>query len=102
MKTIEEINIIRNKLRNFVTSEEGGKLRIQLENLANQNYMHKHTLEEYLKYMNIHQCSFKRNGNQCTNHSYVWTMFSVPSQHATGDCIEECLDNAILKSRGLI
>ena len=61
------------------------------------NYVPKHAPSVYFGYMNRHACSFGRNHPQSQNHPYVWTMFSVPSQHVMGDCIEECLDNVLAK-----
>lgn len=97
---MEEVKAeIRAKLREFVSSEEGQALRLRLENIARKHYVHNNYVEDYLKYMNDNPCSFERNHAQASNFPYVWTMFSVPSQHVMGDCIEECLDKAIDASK---
>ena len=92
---------IRNKLRQFVMPEEGVKLRTMLKEYAERTYKPKYEIL-YLKYMNEYECSFDRNSAQSQNSPYVWTMFSIPSQHVMGDCIEECLDLAIEKEQRLL
>jgi len=92
------IEELRDKLREFIPAEEGAAIRSMLESYAAKNYVPKHAPSVYLNYMNGHTCSFDRNGSQCVNHPYVWTMFSVPSQHVMGDCIEECFDKALFKA----
>lgn len=88
---------IREKLSEFVSYAEGESLREELEIMAKKDYKPKHHADFYLSFMNDHECSFKRNHPQGQNFPYVWTMFSVISQHVMGDCIQECLDNAIDK-----
>ena len=92
---------IRKKLsdhNNFYSAEEGERLRKQLMILS-EGYVPKHTQEEYWAFtkhcMSLGGIHITTNGYQCTNHPYVYTFFSVPSQHVMGDCLEECLDNAI-------
>jgi hypothetical protein len=91
------IDAIRKQLSNFVSYEDGQKLRQQLEEHSRNTYIPRHP-DKYLQFMNKYECCFKRNPAQSQNHPYVWTMFSVPSQHVMGDCTEECLDKAMIKS----
>lgn len=90
--TAEEI---REKLSSFIEYEEGQDLRNRLKIMAVVTYIPKFDLEAYLHYMNSFPCSFDELHPQDTNHPYYWSMFSVPSQHVYGDCVEECLDKAI-------
>lgn len=91
----EEIEKIRNKLRNFIEYEEGRKLRLELHKFAVKYYKPNHTPSEYFKFMNENECSFKINGAQQTNFPYYFSLFTTKSQHVYGDCIEECLDKAM-------
>lgn len=93
------VDSIRNILGDFVSADKGETLREELALIASVNYIPAYDCDSYMRYMNKHECSFNKNHPQSTNHPYVWTMFSVPSQHIMGDCIEECLDKAIFKSR---
>lgn len=86
---------IRTELESFVEYNRGILLRKELEKIAKESYVPKHKSEEYLIFMNNNECSFDKNHPQSKNHPYVWTMFSVVSQHVMGDCIEECFDKAM-------
>lgn len=80
----------------FVTAEEGEALRAQRLKSALANYKPKHTPQEYLEFMNARSCAdFKKNHSQDMNWPQVFTLFTIPSQHVRGDCIEECLDIAM-------
>ena len=78
--------------------EEGEAIRAKLATYAKKNYVPKHGASDYLRYQNQHECDFEKIHPQDENYPYVWTMFSVPSQHVRGDCIEECLDQALAKA----
>ena len=90
-----EVDEIRVRLRQFVTAEEGTKLRKQLNDHARCNYLHKNYLENYLNFLNENECTLDIIHPQSTNHPYYWGMFCIKSQWVYGDCIEECLDKAI-------
>ena len=92
---------LRDKLKDHIIYEEGKKIRKELNEYARQNYVPKYDLSEYLRFMNNNECTFLINHPQGSNFPYYWTMFSIISQHVRGDCIEECLDNAIeLEKKG--
>ena len=90
-----DIDEIRNRLREFVSFEEGKKLRDALEEHAKANYKPQHDCSEYLLFMNEHTCDFDREHPQNENSPYVWRLFTIKNQFVFGDCIEECLDNAM-------
>lgn len=96
----QKINEIREKLKQFVTPDEGLALREILAQYAKQTYIPKNPESEYFRYMNMYECRFTKNGAQSTNFPQVWCMFSIPAQHVRGDCIEECLDKAIEYENG--
>ena len=89
-----ERGVMREQLREFMPYEEGEKIRQQLKEMAEANYVPQHP-RRYLEFMNKHACSFTVNHPQSQNHPFYWCMFSVKSQHVHGDCVEECLDKAI-------
>ena len=90
------IAVIRARLReHFIPYKEGGELRAQLKAHAEATYVKQHTADEYMHFINENECDFKVQHNQAANFPYYWRMFSVRSQHVSGDCIEECLDNAM-------
>jgi hypothetical protein len=89
------VDIIRDKLRHHLDYDQSKEIRNKLKSYAEQTYKPLHTDGAYLLFMNTNECSFSINGMQSTNHPYYWCLFSVKSQHVYGDCIEECLDNAI-------
>ena len=93
--TYSEVIAIRNRLREFVSFEEGEKARKALKEYAEAHYSPQHTPSEYLAFMNEHECSFKVIHPQSENFPYYWGLFTVKSQHVHGDCIEECLDKAM-------
>ena len=86
---------LRDKLKDSVEYKEGKRIRAELNKYALENYAPKHLASEYLKFLNNNECSFKINHPQASNLPYYWTMFSIISQDVRGDCIEECLDNAL-------
>lgn len=92
---ITQIANIRSVLKTFVEFEHGKTLREQLKEIAAETYVPKHSPADYFKFLNLNAASFSENHPQSSNHPYVWTMFTVASQHVMGDCIEECLDKAL-------
>lgn len=82
-------------LTEFVTYEDGKKLRAELHSIALREYQPRHTANEYLAFMNRHVPTFDLCGTQSTNHPWYMSMFTIISQHVYGDCVEECLDTAM-------
>jgi len=93
----DSIEIMRHKLRNFISYDEGGKIRESLKDYAKEHYHPMHTSNEYLLFMNDNACTFKKVHNQSTTFPYYWGLFSQKSQYVHGDSIEECLDKALKK-----
>jgi hypothetical protein len=86
------VDAIRERLREYISPEEGRRLRNQLRVISIQEYKPKRTADEYMKWIEENFPSFEKNHPQSTNHPYYLTMFSVASQHMAGDCIAECID----------
>ena len=93
--TIIDRDKIREQLKQHVVYQKGLDIRKQLKQYAELYYTPKHSPDVYMRYLRDNECSFRIAGAQSTNHPYYWEMFSIPSQHVYGDCIEECFDNAI-------
>jgi len=91
---------LRARLTVFIVWDEGKAIREELNRRARESYQRQNELEDYMKFMNDHECSFDVNGWQCQNSPYYYTMFSVVSQHVRGDCVEECLDKAMEIANG--
>lgn len=90
---------IRAELSAFVSKETGTRLRQELARIAKEAYVPQHSPQAYLEFLNRHAGHFERMGPQASNFPYVWGFFSVVSQHVYGDCIEECLDQAIAREK---
>ena len=90
----EDVDAVREKLSSFVSYEEGRLLREALKDYGS-SYIQLHTPEEYLSFMNEHECTFNVHHNQSINFPYYWGLFTVLSQRVSGDSIEECLDIAM-------
>jgi hypothetical protein len=88
-------NILREKLKEFISYDKGKAIREKLHRFAKKNYVPKHSPSEYLKFMNANECDFTINHPQSVNHPWYFCLFTVVSQHVYGDCVEECLDNAM-------
>lgn len=60
------------------------------------NYQPKDSLAEQLEFVrqNLHCMNFTREHAQ-SEHRTVYCLFTLPSQHVYGNCLEELLDNAI-------
>lgn len=84
----------RKLLKEFIDYNAGKIIREDLHQEAKINYVPRHS-DRYLEFMNVHECSFKKNHPQEVNSPYFFTLFTVVSQHVRGDTIEECLDKAI-------
>lgn len=93
--TQDEIQEIRNQLREFIPYEKGKRLREQLNKHAIENYEQKFPDSDYILFMERNIVSFDINHAQSSNHPYYYTMFSVLTQHIMGDCIKELLDKAL-------
>ena len=90
-----DIEKSREKLRSFVSYAEGEAIREKLNDYARETYKPQFP-DQYLTFMNDHLCDFTRNHPQSQNHPFVLTLFTAASQHVMGDCVEECLDKAII------
>ena len=83
-------------MSNFISYDEGTALRKERNLSALLNYKAKHSLEEYSHFMNKNPCDFSMVHTQDSNILSVWCLFTVKSQHVYGDCVEECLDKAMV------
>ena len=90
----------REKLRDFVSYEEGKAIRNELHTIAMREYKPKHPDVDYLEFMNNNECTFTVIHPQSTNHPWYFGLFTIVSQHVYGDCVEECLDRAIDQAQG--
>ncbi len=86
---------IRKQLQQFISYEEGEKLRNQLHDFALKNYKSKYTSDKQIEFLDRHSPSFTINHPQETNFPYYFTMFTVLTQHIQGDCVSELLDIGI-------
>lgn len=95
----EELRVseIRQILRSFVFAERGCALREELNSIAKEHYIPRHTPEQYMSWMqSVSDLSFEQVGYQCQIHPYYMSLFTVESQHVYGDCLIHCLDLAML------
>lgn len=97
----DERAAVRERLTKFINYDAGKALREKLHADAKINYVAKASKDKYLTFLNEHGGSFRVNHPQSENHPYYYTFFSCVSQHVMGDCVEECLDNAINKAEVL-
>ncbi len=86
---------LREELKSHVEYKRGEIVRARLKQIAEENYIPKHTDKEYVDFMGRHECSVTINHAQSSNHPYYYQLFSVVSQHVMGDCMREVLDNAM-------
>lgn len=91
----EERDRIHRQLMEYVTFDEGPRLRNRLRELAKILYVPKRTPEQYMEFLNRELCWFRTCGPQGTNHPFALEVFGGSAQHQYGDCIEECLDAAM-------
>jgi len=89
---------MREPLKAFITYESSDKILKEIKAHAEKHYKQKHTDKQYLIFMNKNECTFDKRSGQCQNYPYPWGLFTIPSQHVQGDCIEECLDKAMEKT----
>jgi len=97
--TKTEMCAIRASLSMFASYDESKVMRERLHQSALLDYQPKYTHYDYLDFMNRNAVSIDKISPQDTNHRYYFCLFSIPSQHVYGDCVEECLDNAIDSER---
>ena len=91
------VSEIRQTLRSFVFAERGRQLRQELNAIAKEHYIPRHTPEQYLAWMqSVQDLSFELVGYQCSNAPYYMSLFTIESQHVYGDCLTHCLDLAML------
>ena len=88
------------KLKSFVSYEEGERIRKEIHEWNIKNYKRQYSYQEYIEFMNRHLCKFEITHPQSTNFPEYYTLFSIVSQHVRGNCIEECLDKAIEYENG--
>ena len=86
---------MREKLKSFISYDAGKKIRKELHEIAKRDYVPQNKPEEYLKFMNDNECTFRINHPQSKNDPWYFCLFTVKSQHVLGDCVEECLDRAM-------
>ena len=86
---------LRKKLKDFVTYDEGEKIRKQIRAWAIENYNQKYSDTEYLGFIKRNRISTTVQHAQSTNHPYYYGMFSVCTQHIMADTIEELFDKAL-------
>lgn len=86
---------LRKKLREFVTYEEGEKIRKQIRAWAIENYKQKYSDSEHLGFIKRNLPSITVQHPQSTNHPYYYRLFSVCTQHIMADTIEQLLDKAL-------
>ena len=93
----ERVEEIRARLQEWVEYEEGERLCMELHALALNNYEPKHTDGEYMDFIgrNASDYSLTISDPQSTNHPYYMELFTIVSQHVDGDCLKECMDNAM-------
>ena len=89
------INAMRHKLTDFQTYQEACEIRQELHKHALKYYVPDNDALTHLKFLNDNQCTFEIVGPQDQNHPFYLRMFCTATQHVYGDCVEECLDNAI-------
>lgn len=86
---------LRQKLTEFVSYEEGVKIRKQIRAWAIENYKQKYTNDEHLGFIKRHRISTTVQHAQCTNHPYYYGMFSICTQHIMADTMEQLFDKAL-------
>jgi len=86
---------LRKKLKEFVTYDEGKKIRKQIRAWAIENYKQRYTDSEHMGFIKRHTVSTEVLHEQSTNHPYYYGMFSVCTQHIMADTIEELFDKAL-------
>lgn len=79
--------------------EEGKVAQEALEDYAKRNYMPYHSKERYVNFVKKHMryLTIKTIHPQEPNFPYVYVLFTEASQHVYGNCLEECIDNAIVE-----
>lgn len=84
-------------MSDFVTLEEGKSLRAHRRDLAATNYVPQHSPTEYLRWMEANTpFQLTLVHAQDRNHEEVFSVFTSASQYVYGDCIEECIDRAMV------
>ena len=86
---------LRQKLTEFVSYEEGVKIRKQIRAWAIKNYTRKYTDNEHLGFIKRHRITTTVQHAQSTNHPYYYGMFSICTQHIMADTMEQLLDKAL-------
>ena len=78
-----------------VTYQRGARIRSELELRARSDYQMHLSDDEYFAFLRRNEHEFCRVHPQCTNHLEAFKLFTVKSQWVYGDCLEECLDQAM-------
>jgi hypothetical protein len=86
---------LRQKLTEFVSYDEGVRIRKQLRALAIENYKQKYTDAEHIGFINRNRISTTVQHAQSTNHPYYYGMFSICTQHIMADTMQQLLDKAL-------
>jgi len=92
---MEDIERLRDKLKEFVEYDKGYAIREFIHELALEHYEKKHSETKHLEFLERHEVKIERNHSQSVNHPYYFTMFSIITQHIMGDTVAELLDKAI-------
>jgi len=89
------IEELRRKLTEFVSYEDGVKIRKHIRNLTIKNYKQKYTNSEHLGFIKRHRIVTTVQHAQSTNHPYYYGMFSECTQHIMADTMEQLFDRAL-------
>ena len=91
----EVIKPLREKLTKFLEYNKAYAIRCFIREWAIKNYIPKYTDKERMEFLERHEVSIEQNHSQSQNHPYIYTMFSVITQHIMGDTVAELLDKGI-------
>jgi hypothetical protein len=89
---------LRELLKEDIGYNTGEAIRTLLHKLAIQYYEPAHSDTAYMNFIEMNPCDISMCHAQCQNRPYYFTLFTVASQHVNGDCLRECLDEAIRKA----
>jgi hypothetical protein len=91
----EVIKPLRGKLTEFLEYNKAYAIRCFIHEWAINHYVPKYTERERMEFLERHQVSIEKNHSQSQNHPYIYTMFTIITQHIMGDTVAELLDKAI-------
>jgi hypothetical protein len=90
----------------MISPEKGIRRQQLLKYMHDRNYKHKFLPEFYLNFIHENSGSFSitKNHSQNTktsNHPYLYTMFTVLTQHIQGNSVVHCIDRYYEKIGGI-